>query len=1058
MSNLAQQAAAGVRSELLPLMQITQMTGARARALFAGGILSPQDLALSDEEAVRQAVESSLPKMAVKSSAAQPSVDADRSKAPRYLKTDPAYLTRAAKTLIQSAREHIVEEAQRAALTVCLQRKTDHPTGTNESDKLEEETAATADELIITLLPSSTLASMSNLSSYPPPVPQPPVTMNALRGRAKITEISSSTDPEFLNDVLRDLKQQQTIAIAVSINSKSSQEASALGRAFENTGQNEILDPNSSLSLSSLDARRLPDIPVAAIWSNVGLDEDSSMDTYDLLDAPPSSHSQGIAIAWRHNECLFFHLTPLDPSDRHPAYLEQVWSTVRLFLHDPLISKCIFGLRESLSSLLSLQSQWLCEQESNIKPCGPILDPQLMFWCVNPSDNDLSLRHVLQAILPQYAIQVPASRDPGVTMSCRLALASFSLARPLMSLLVTSSAESDANPSSVYDKVEVALSIAMAHSAAVPKCRVGTFDFFTQWLLNRIREIDESAGIILGAREKIDLSLANPQLKWICHHTGLYLKSEKSRLPHLWNPDPLSDFIFDQTGDVELWRPIEGLSEADNVRARLMSLLIQERAGLSSLLARTLKLGTNKRIDLVPCISTDGSLATYGCDTDLIFPSNAAEVAFHSQTLLASLKYSLGQRLQHQRGGIDAWNGSRVMIVIPYGDGKSEGIFHGTLSSISLEGDKCHVDVWDPEDADGPSLGRSRPVEVPSSCTWLLMHDACGSNALSTSVIDYLNANGSLHPTLVPTRLKLSPLDHVLGPVITIRFPSLYLSGLAFHSSDPTLLSVFDRQGDPWAYLMDYWLGKSPDCKILHAISSQSFNSTFPWPPPPLPDVLSHPRPSHDSLPRIYERDLARTMVDSIAQGEGPKKLALRLSSTLRQGGYDALLNSSSLCSFSRKDAISLMSSFLEAFPGVAKHRADLTSSYFQGKSIQSVLHRPLHLRLTCKNNSASSSIQARIGREIQSAQVKLFSNEVIRAATATTLNSFSPDVFLLWSKGGAFGLQVVSSQRGLQIFEEISETISPNAVYTYLNLPCHNNLPSWLVSTSISKNIAYDT
>ena len=236
MSNLAQQAAAGVRVELLPLMQVPAMTGARARALFASGIFSPQDLALSDEEAVRRAVESSIPKMLAKTSANPSEGEGDQRKAHhRYAKTDPAYLTRAAKSLIQSAREYVVEEAQRAALSAFLNVKSGgsgRPLPMAE-DKLEEETAAIADELLLSLLPPASLALMNNLASSPLSIPQPSLCMAQLRGRAKVTEISSGTDPEVLKDVLRDLMEQRTVALAVSKSVKSicGLPPSALGQA-----------------------------------------------------------------------------------------------------------------------------------------------------------------------------------------------------------------------------------------------------------------------------------------------------------------------------------------------------------------------------------------------------------------------------------------------------------------------------------------------------------------------------------------------------------------------------------------------------------------------------------------------------------------------------------------------------------------------------------------------------------------------------------------------------------------------------------------------------------
>ena len=1042
MSNLAQQAAAGVRSELLPLMQIPLMTGARARALFAAGIASPQDLALSDEEAVKEAVESSLPRMPPRPSGSNHRAGLDnqceQSKVPRYLKADPAYLTRAAKSLILSAREHVVDEAQRAALAACLQGNSGNGNRNvgEESgyDKLEEETAAIADELVISLLPSSSLALMDKLAS--PSSIRQPLASASLRGRAKIKEISSNTDSEVLKDLLKEMTEQKTIALGVSRSNKASQDSSsALGRAFFDNIDAPLPDDPNSRHSSLSPAMKLPEIPKAAIWSC-----DDLMETSGSLDAQPTAESEGLAIAWRHNECLFFHLLPLDISDRHEAYLEQVWSAVSLALQDPLISKCIFGLRDSLFSLLSLQSQGSMNQPP-IQISGSILDPQLMSWCLNPLDHkDLSLKHILQAILPHYAIQVPAVRDPSVTWGCRQALAAFSLARPLLSMLVTSSQGSDVEPLAVYEEVEVALSIAMAQSAmdkfSLDPHRLAAL---TEWLQMRIKEIDKCAGLLLGA-DMIDLSI-EPQLHWICHHLGLSLTQEPIYPEHVWTPDPLFDRSLIQTQGFMKWRPIKGLREADCARAGLMSALIEERSGLSALLFRTSRLyASGGGLDLIPCISPDGLLTTSGCDMDLIFPYNIDHMAFHSLSLLLNLQHTrtLEQRLHSQdRDLLDAWNGSQVVFVMPFNDGQSEGIFHGILSSVSasesnigqsISSSTCSIwAVGDPTGVDNKE-GRLRLVKAPSNCTWLLMEDACGPEALSSSVTQYIDANGPKQPALIALILKLSPIDYAPQPMITLLFPTLFLSGLAYHSNDPILTSALDRNHDPWEVIMDHWWVNSSNCNFLHALLNKESNGQ-----------CGH---------QINPRDLARIMVDSIARGDGPKNLALRLSKSVNtvaasRGAED--LNGRPSWPCTREEATSLMSSFFKAFPSVAKHRANLVSSFLQGKPIESLFGRPLCL--PSKKYSSSSSIQARIGRELQSAQVMLFACEVSRAATISTLRSYNHDLHLLWCHGGGVGLRVSSREKGCDIVKSIGDVLSPQAVFKSLYKMRPKTVTSRLVS-----------
>ncbi|PNH10835.1 Helicase POLQ-like [Tetrabaena socialis] len=59
---LSQQASAGARPELLPLMALPGMTGARARGLYAAGLTKPALLAAADEADVKKALASSLPR------------------------------------------------------------------------------------------------------------------------------------------------------------------------------------------------------------------------------------------------------------------------------------------------------------------------------------------------------------------------------------------------------------------------------------------------------------------------------------------------------------------------------------------------------------------------------------------------------------------------------------------------------------------------------------------------------------------------------------------------------------------------------------------------------------------------------------------------------------------------------------------------------------------------------------------------------------------------------------------------------------------------------------
>jgi hypothetical protein len=633
-------------------------------------------------------------------------------------------------------------------------------------------------------------------------------------------------------------------------------------------------------------------------------------------------------------------------------------------------------------------------------------------------------------------------------------------------MLVTQSpqaSKAQASPLSIYEKVEVALSISLARSAAgrrhVDKCDLAPYE---KWLQGRISEIDDCVSLIFGGLSgaKIDLSQA-PQMQWLCRHAGLELSHQPIHPYEIWSMDPLFDKCSMQPGSHLVWLPINGLREEDHVRARLVSSLIEERQGLSSLLEHTQSICLRGELDMVPCLNCVGSFVTLGQDADFIFHTNLRTP--HSQTFLANLQHTqtLEQRLAHEESSLDAWNGSQVLFAMPYSNGRGEGLFQGVLLRVtpSKGGSQlgssftCSISVLDSEDA-----LTFRRVEVPSSCAWLVLEDACGANALSSSISEYITTRSypPTYPSLIPVKLQSSPLSYIPGNIITVRFPSLYLCALAFHSQDPSLLLSLDKSHsggdqDPWTYLTEIWLQRSPDCKILRVLSSNGRASTSSWPLPPRSEFTSDQVPS---LPRANLRDLTRAMVEAIAHGDGPKRLALRLSAVVNfdsRGDVSILSRSDIKCSwsFSRDDAISLMSSFLAAFPRVADHQAGLVSSHLLGKFSLSLLGRQLCSKMFLSKNSALPSIQARMARQIQSVQVKTFANEVIRAATTSALLAFYPDISLLWCQTGVLAFDTMTTEP-LKIFSNIKDTVSREAVLKYLGLSPPYQLPQWQVFASL--------
>ncbi|KAL0029501.1 hypothetical protein WJX77_012503 [Trebouxia sp. C0004] len=113
LASLSQQAAAGVRPELLRLMEIPSMTAANARALHSAGLVSPQQLAAAQEQDVKKALAAGLPGALKKASQ-------DKRAAPFLGGLTGAqgtnhFVARTAKAILAAAREHMSNVAEEAA-------------------------------------------------------------------------------------------------------------------------------------------------------------------------------------------------------------------------------------------------------------------------------------------------------------------------------------------------------------------------------------------------------------------------------------------------------------------------------------------------------------------------------------------------------------------------------------------------------------------------------------------------------------------------------------------------------------------------------------------------------------------------------------------------------------------------------------------------------------------------------------------------------------------------------------------------------------------------------
>ncbi|KAK9789408.1 hypothetical protein WJX73_009184 [Symbiochloris irregularis] len=109
LGRLSQQAEAGAHPELLPLMQVPEVTAQRARALHSAGITDPQDLTQSTEDQVIKALAAGLPRSM---RAASSGISKRMAVGPAGNEATNILVRRTARLLMAGARDHVLKAAQ----------------------------------------------------------------------------------------------------------------------------------------------------------------------------------------------------------------------------------------------------------------------------------------------------------------------------------------------------------------------------------------------------------------------------------------------------------------------------------------------------------------------------------------------------------------------------------------------------------------------------------------------------------------------------------------------------------------------------------------------------------------------------------------------------------------------------------------------------------------------------------------------------------------------------------------------------------------------------------
>lgn len=175
---------------------------------------------------------------------------------------------------------------------------------------------------------------------------------------------------------------------------------------------------------------------------------------------------------------------------------------------------------------------------------------------------------------------------------------------------------------------------------------------------------------------------------------------------------------------------------------------------------------------------------------------------------------------------------------------------------------------------------------------------------------------------LTPSPLPITAAASLLpAPAfLTVRLPFLPLTVLAHHTGDEALRSALHAE-DPWEDLARQWAAH-PDpgipVRLKPKLALDAVVTSAPKPP-------WRPRlPGH----ALGLADVARTLVEALLAGDGPKQLAMRLSALT---GAAAGGGGSNVPQH-RDEAAALLTGFLGAFGGIAAHRVALVQAVMQSR------------------------------------------------------------------------------------------------------------------------------
>ncbi|KXZ49542.1 hypothetical protein GPECTOR_20g396 [Gonium pectorale] len=489
LDGLSQQAAAGTRPELLPLMVLPGITGAQARGLYAAGFTKPALLAAADEEDVKKALASSLPR-ALRQQKPGKGCKESAVAAAAVASSGNAVVARWARGLIGSARQYMTDMAGRlAAEEAEIEEAERRATGAGRfNDAADEAIRAAAQRAALEAAERlSCQLQAVRVSNNGTALPGRAVPGNTgfLRGSARITELSDASSAQAREAFLQAWRSQPTFAVAVV-----SSRPLALEPELQHLQQQQLGTGASSSGGST--AAAAASLQAGTAEESLGGGGDpQSMRRANSGHSGDSSLVEGLVITWSLTEAvvlLFRHGAPgaagvadgdgsLDIGDgcdditagvkrktaaqeggkrkaaaqaRGDCSCSALWRAACEVLAVPGSSKVCWQAEAALAALVA----------AGCDPEGQWDDPRVMAWMAQGTagPQDFSLQELQRAVLPSYAIRVPLQHRGAVTAACRGALVAWALAAPLRAMLAAEGAATH------YGLVEAPLTRALART------------------------------------------------------------------------------------------------------------------------------------------------------------------------------------------------------------------------------------------------------------------------------------------------------------------------------------------------------------------------------------------------------------------------------------------------------------------------------------------------------------------------------------------------------------------------------------------------------------------